>query len=351
MINSLSAIHFRKIHSCKALNFQYGILFAASNLSIVTNGQKLIPAFFSTSATKNHTSSTKSNDASSGDQVLTTLSDDGIFVVQMNRPRTLNAWTEPMLREIERSFEKASQASEVKVLILTGGDCQYYCAGVNLSSILKPMHPRKLHGLLRKKNQRLFDMFLEFNKPIIAAVNGPAIGASVTSAALCDAIVASETATFSTPFARLGLPPEGCSSVHFAQIMGKENAERMIGKEGWIVPAREAHEIGLVRSVVPQAELMNASFELARDWIKIGKPRQIGPLKGDAEVLEKLKKVNANETIDLADSFFSEKFLEGQRLFLSSRGKTFPASMFMILKLTRPFWKLLLPPEGEGKLP
>jgi enoyl-CoA hydratase/carnithine racemase len=67
-----------------------------------------------------------------------------------------------------------------------------------------------------------------------------------------------------------------------AQIMGKENAVRMIGKEGWIVPAREAYEIGLVHSVVPPAQLMNASFELAREWIKTGKPRQIGPLKGGA---------------------------------------------------------------------
>jgi peroxisomal 3,2-trans-enoyl-CoA isomerase len=135
-----------------------------------------------------------------------------------------------MLREIERIFEMASEASEVKVLILTGGDCQYYCAGVNLSSILKPMHPRKLHGLLRKKNQRLFDMFLEFNKPIIAAVNGPAIGASVTSAALCEAIVSSET----------------------AQIMGKENAVRMIRKEGWIVPEALCDAIVIANTIAPE---------------------------------------------------------------------------------------------------
>lgn len=308
--------------------------------------QKRIAVYFSTSAT--HSDKTS---ASSKDQVLTSLSDDGIFTVQMNRPKTLNAWTEPMLREIERNFERASKDNGIKVLILTGGsDSKYYCAGVNLSGILKPMHPGKLHGLLRAKNQRLFDMFLDFNKPLIAAVNGPAIGASVTSATLCDAIVASDTATFSTPFARLGLPAEGCSSVHFAQIMGKENAERMIGKEGWIVPAKEAYQLGLVHSVVPLDQLMTASLDLAREWIKTGKPRQIGPLKGGPEVVKEFKKVNANETIDLADSFFSNDFLEGQRLFLSSRGKTLPATMFSLLKLTRPLWKTMLPPEGLGKI-
>jgi len=284
-----------------------------------------------------------------GDQIITTLSDDGIFTVQMNRPKTLNAWTEPMLYDLERNFNKAAADNDIKVMILTGSGT-YYCAGVNLVSILKPMHPRKLHDLLREKNQRLFDMFLDFNKPIIAAVNGPAIGASVTSATLCDAIVASETATFSTPFARLGLPAEGCSSVHFSRIMGKENAERMIGKEGWVVPAKEAAQLGLVHSVVPADELMNASYDLAQEWIRTGKPREIGPLKGGPDVLKEFKRVNANETIDLADSFFSSEFLEGQRAFLSSRGKHGPAMMFTLLKLTRPVWGMLLPPKGEGKV-
>ena len=64
------------------------------------------------------------------------------------------------------------------------------------------------------------------------AANGPAVGGVVTSAALCDAVVASETATFSTPFAALGLVPEGCSSVHFERVMGgRERAERMLGPE------------------------------------------------------------------------------------------------------------------------
>ena len=63
--------------------------------------------------------------------------------------------------------------------------------------------------------------YFQFPKPLIIAVNGPAIGACVTSATVCDAIVASEKATFATPFAKLGVPPEGCSSVHFERLMGK----------------------------------------------------------------------------------------------------------------------------------
>ena len=88
-------------------------------------------------------------------------------------------------------FQQHAKDPETKVLILTGAD-PYYCAGVNLSAAIQPMHPRKLHGLIRTNNQAVFDAFLDFPKPIIVAANGPAIGACVTSASLCDAIVASE---------------------------------------------------------------------------------------------------------------------------------------------------------------
>ena len=90
-----------------------------------------------------------------------------------------------------------------------------------------------------ENNQALFNLFLDFPKPILIAVNGPALGASVTSATLCDGIIASDKATFSTPFAALGVTPEGCSSVQFARLMGEENAERMLGREGWRPGAEE----------------------------------------------------------------------------------------------------------------
>ena len=72
----------------------------------------------------------------------------------------------------------------------------------------------------------------------------------MTSATVADTIIASERATFSTPFARLGVPPEGCSSVHFKRIMGKANADRMLGPEGWTPTAAEAKEAGFVSEVI-----------------------------------------------------------------------------------------------------
>jgi peroxisomal 3,2-trans-enoyl-CoA isomerase len=287
-------------------------------------------------------------------QIITSLTKDGIFTLQMNRPKTLNAWTEKMMKELASHFTHATTDESIKVLILTGTG-KYYCAGVNLAGILKPMHPAKLHGLIKQKNQQLFELFLNFPKPIIAAVNGPAIGASVTSAVLCDAIVASEKATFSTPFARLGVPAEGCSSVHFEQIMGKEKAERMLGEEGWTPTAQEAKDVlGLVHSVVPgdDEDLMNASNALAREWIQSCKVRTIGPLAKVAsdDVVKEFKRINENESIDLADAFLGSDFLEGQRAFLSSKGKTGPAMVFTFLQATRPVWGSLLPPKGTGKM-
>ena len=85
-------------------------------------------------------------------------------------------------------------------MILTGRG-PYYCAGVNLSSTMAPMHPKTLHSTIVEMNRAIFDIFIEFPKPLMVAANGPAIGACVTSATLTDAIVASEKATFSTPFA------------------------------------------------------------------------------------------------------------------------------------------------------
>ena len=266
----------------------------------------------------------------------------GVTTLTMNRPKQLNGWTEEMMKDLQMHFATLRNDPDTKVAVLTGTGT-YYCAGVNLSGTFKPQHPAKLHSMIQTQNQMLFDLFLDWPKPIIAAINGPAIGASVTSATLCDAIVASETATFSTPFARLGVPPEGCSSVNFERFMGSDNATRMMGKEAWVPSAAEAVEIGLVTKVVSEDKLQEAAQQLGEEWIADGKQRSL-PHNGDARLIEEFKLVNKEESALLADAFTSEKFLEGQRAFLSSKGKTIPAMVFTFAKLTRPLWSQLLPP-------
>ena len=221
-------------------------------------------------------------------------------------------------------------------MILTGTD-PYYSAGANLSENIVPMHPRKLHTMIAEGNEKIFNAFLDFSKPILMAANGPAIGATVTSGALCDGILASKKATFLTPFARLCVPAEGCSSVHFERIMGKEAADKML-KRGEKITATEAKDYGLVLDVVPHEQLMVEAQVLAENWISQGKKRTI---PGGQDVLE-YKAVNRRESVEVADAFLSYNFLDNQTKFLKSKGKLKEARIFWILKSLRPLWSKLL---------
>ena len=103
--------------------------------------------------------------------------------------------------------------------------------------------PSTMRSHIEKYNRGVFDPYITFPKPIIAAVNGPAIGMAVTTASLTDYRIAAPTATFHTPFAQLGLPPEGCSSINFERLMGKKGSMIMLEK-GEKIDANKALELG-----------------------------------------------------------------------------------------------------------
>jgi peroxisomal 3,2-trans-enoyl-CoA isomerase len=255
----------------------------------------------------------------------------------MNKPKKLNGWTTEMMDAFAKAFKYAGQDQQTRAVIFTGaGD--YYSAGVNLGGTLKLMAPKKLHRLIVEHNEKLFDRFLTFPKPILVAINGPAIGASVTSATLCDAIIAANTATFSTPFAALGITPEGCSSIQFATLMGEKNAQRMLGNEGWKPNAEEALAAGLVQWVAPNDQLQVTAQEVAQKWVTDGHSRKI---LGGSE-LSQLQAVNARESIELANRFLGANFLRGQFTFLWRKKKRMQSMMFLSLWLLRPLWKLFL---------
>lgn len=262
---------------------------------------------------------------------------DGVTTLTMNTPKRLNGWTRPMMDAIRGGLNAAAEDDETKVVVLTGVD-PYYCAGVNLAGTIRLSPPRKLHAMIIQQNQALFDMYLDFSKPILVAVNGPAIGASVTSAALCDGIIASERATFSTPFSALGIPPEGCSSKQFARLMGEKNAARMLGQEGWKPTANEALDAGLIQWVVPHDQLAEEAQRIARDWIDSGAKRSF---RGGSE-RDELKAVNAIESEQLATAFLGSPFIAAQFRFLWRKKKWGPALMFLAMLITRPLWALFL---------
>ena len=150
--------------------------------------------------------------------------------------------------------------------------------------------------MIVEHNQGLFEAFLDFQKPFLIAVNGPVIGAAVTSASLCGAIIASDKATFSTPFAALGMCPVYFSNVHFEPLTGQRNPERMLGEDGRKSRAAEALAAGLVQHAVAHDSLLTESQKLAEQWIRDGATRKFhGP-----RVLEELKAVNARESVGVA---------------------------------------------------
>ena len=274
---------------------------------------------------------------SKGTSPIITNKHDGVTTLTMNTPARLNGWTQQMMDALKEAFRVAATDDGTRAVVLTGAD-PYYCAGVNLGGILRLGHPRKLHAMIVQQNRALFDAFLDFPKPLLVAVNGPAIGASVTSATLCDGIIASDKATFSTPFTALGVPPEGCSSVQFARLMGQANADRMLGEEGWRPTAEEALDAGLIQWIAPHDKLGEEAQRIARDWVTSGATRSYRGGSGRDE----LKAVNARESVDLADAFLSAPFIKAQFKFLKRKNKWGPAAMFLAMLISRPLWSRFL---------
>lgn len=270
-------------------------------------------------------------------ELLIRSTHQGVTTLTMNNPRRLNGWTGPMMEDLKQGLLEAARDPDCKVLVLTGTD-PYYCAGVNLSGAIKLAHPRKLHRMIVEHNQALFEAFLTFPKPILVAANGPSIGAAVTTSTLCDGILASPKATFSTPFARLGVPPEGCSSVLFEAIMGAADATRMLGPEGWAPTGAEAVSSGLATHLATSHETLREEAQaLAEAWIAEGRTRTY---RGGFS-LETLLSVNAEESVAVADAFLSRPFLRGQARFLWKKRKRAPALVFATLWITQPAWSRL----------
>ena len=263
--------------------------------------------------------------------LILTNTKNHVTTLTFNNPKKLNAWTVPMIKQMFTLFDKFADEQDTKALVITGTGT-YYCAGANLSENIKLMHPKKLHKAIAENNEKIFNYFLDFPKPILVAANGPAIGASVTSASLCDAILASESATFLTPFARLGVTPEGCSSVHFERVYGKQAADKLL-IEGAKLTSLEARQVGLVVEVVKDNDLPQRAQEMAESWVQAGRPRT---LPGNGNIKE-YKEINIKESAELADAFVSYKFLDNQYKFLKSKNKEKEARLFWYLKTFQPF--------------
>jgi len=154
--------------------------------------------------------------------------------------------------------------------------------------------------------QQLIDILIDFPKLLMAAVNGPAIGISVTSLAFCDFILASEESTFSTPFSQLGLTPEGCSSFLLPQLIGLFHANAML-LAGRKYTSREAASVGLVNQVYPLSSFQSEVSAFVSNLTKLPKDSLLQGkelIRGPGRAL--LHMVNAREFAVLNDRYESD---------------------------------------------
>ncbi len=193
--------------------------------------------------------------------------EDGIATVTLNRPEKLNAYTSAMGEEICAAFDRAREDAAVRAVILTGAG-RGFCAGVDLEH-LKAHHEGRgqaTGNAPRLGEERFLKTFplelLEYPKPVIAAVNGPAIGVGVTMILPCDVRLAADTAKLGLTFAKLGILP-GLGSTHLLpRLVGMGRAQELV-LSARVILAPEAAAIGLVNRAVPADSLLAEARALA----------------------------------------------------------------------------------------
>ena len=199
------------------------------------------------------------------EQITTELSDH-VFTITLNRPDRLNAFTMTMLEELLAAIDRADADDEVRAVIVTGAG-RGFCAGADLGRGTETFAKREHQdpdSIPRDGGGRLTLRIFECSKPVIAAINGPAVGIGATMTLPMDVRLASESARIGFVFARRGIVPEACSSWFLPRVVGISRAMEWIAT-GRVFDVQEALEGGLVRSVHPAGELLEAARGLARE--------------------------------------------------------------------------------------
>lgn len=191
---------------------------------------------------------------------------DRILTMTLNRPDRLNAWTGTMGKELISAFDRADADDEVRAVVVTGAG-RGFCAGADLAAGGETFDHRgreATSAVPRDGGGQLTLRVFDCKKPVIAAINGPAVGVGATMTLPMDVRLAAEEARIGFVFTRRGIVPEACSSWFLPRVVGISRAMEWVAT-GRVFPAREALEGGLVRSVHPAGELLDAAYALARE--------------------------------------------------------------------------------------
>jgi enoyl-CoA hydratase/carnithine racemase len=205
---------------------------------------------------------------------ITTEVADGILTITLNRPERLNAWTATMGRELIEAFDQADADDEVRAIIMTGAG-RGYCAGADLASGGETFDYRaraaeasllsESGGEVPRDNGGQFTLrIFASTKPVIGAINGPAVGVGATMTLPMDVRLAADDARMGFVFARRGIVPEACSSWFLPRVVGISRAMEWVSS-GRVFSAQEGLDAGLFRSLHSADELIPAARALARE--------------------------------------------------------------------------------------
>jgi enoyl-CoA hydratase/carnithine racemase len=263
---------------------------------------------------------------------------DRVATITLNRPDKLNAWTAIMEREVRSAMEEGERDDNVRVIVLTGAG-RGFCAGADMSLLSSVAE----HGLdekgreqalrntgshsaegVRADFQRKYSYFPAIPKPVIAAINGPVVGLGLVIALYCDLRFASDSARFSTAFARRGLIAEYGLAWILPRLVGHANALDLLFSAR-MVDAPEAHRMGLVNQVFPQNVFLDKVNEYARDVAANASPRSTRIMKRQVyeAIFQTLEQAFATSEREMLASLECEDFKEGVAHFLEKRAPAF----------------------------
>lgn len=196
-----------------------------------------------------------------------------VLTITLNRPERLNAFTATMGRELIEAFDRSDADDEIRAVIVTGAG-RGFCAGADLAGggdTFNATNRTESADTHRDTGGQLTLRIFASTKPVIAAINGPAVGVGVTMTLPMDVRLASEDARIGFVFTRRGIVPEACSSWFLPRIVGISQAMEWVAT-GRVFPASEALDGGLVRSVHPPDRLLGAAHELAAEIVEHAAP-------------------------------------------------------------------------------
>jgi enoyl-CoA hydratase/carnithine racemase len=227
-----------------------------------------------------------------------TVDEDGIATLTLDRPEALNAFSVTMAAELHRFFAEDAYDDAIRAVVVTGAG-RAFCAGMDLSrpgnvfgldESLSPtpetlrehladpsVHPEYADGL-RDTGGKVTLAIAALPKPVIAAINGPAVGIGATMTCAMDLRLASTSARIGFVFGRLGIVPEACSSYFLPRIVGLQQALEWVYAAD-ILTAQEAYDGRLVRSLHEPDDLLPAAYELARRFVVGRSPVAVGLAK------------------------------------------------------------------------